>query len=132
MIQLHGAELMRRLVLIGVDDLSLATVRRYLIERAGSPHASWRFNHKIRAMPSGKTLRLEVLAPGRVHWSADDWHAIQDADTYDTGLGVHVADLPTEQLQAGARVVFTFYWPAADRWEGDDFEVTVVADSPTL
>jgi glucoamylase len=108
-----------------VFDLPPQTVRRYLAERTESSHAAWRFNHKLRSMPSGKTLRLEVLAPARVHWSADGWQTTQDADTYDTGLGVHVADLPTEQLQVGAQVIFTFYWPMADRWESVDYAVAV-------
>ena len=29
-------------------------------------------------------------------------------------------------LRAGAQVVFTFYWVDPGRWEGNDFEVTVV------
>jgi glucoamylase len=76
-------------------------------------------------MPSGKSLRLEVLAPARVHWSADGWRTPQDADTRDTCLGVHVVDLPTERLPASGQVVFTFYWVHAERWEGTDFEVNV-------
>jgi glucoamylase len=40
---------------------------------------------------------------------------------------VHVVDLPTAALAPGAIVPFTFYWPGADRWEGTDFAVAVVA-----
>jgi glucoamylase len=108
-----------------VFDLPPQTIQRYLAERAGSPYTAWRFNHKIRTMPSGKSLRLEVLAPARVHWSADGWRTPQDADTRDTCLGVHVVDLPTERLPASGQVVFTFYWVHAERWEGTDFEVNV-------
>jgi glucoamylase len=108
-----------------VFDLPPQTVRRYLTERAVSAHAAWRFNHKIRTMPSGKTLRLELLASARIHWSADGWQTAQDAGTRDTGLGVYVADLPTGGLDGGARVVFTFHWLEASRWEGVNFEVAV-------
>ena len=43
----------------------------------------------------------------------------------DTRAGMHFADLPTEGLADKTRIVFTFFWPQADRWEGGDFEVTV-------
>jgi glucoamylase len=36
-----------------------------------------------------------------------------------------VTDLPTSALPPGARVVFTFFWPEASRWEGVDFAVTL-------
>jgi glucoamylase len=50
---------------------------------------------------------------------------VRDQPTRDTGLGVHVADLPTAGLPDGALVDFTFRWPAAGRWEGRDFRVEV-------
>lgn len=41
------------------------------------------------------------------------------------GLGVHTADMPTGALAPGAIVRFSFFWHAAARWEGADFEVLV-------
>jgi glucoamylase len=106
-------------------DLPPQTVRRYLVERHEPPYASWRFNQKVGAIPPRKTLRLETLAPAVVRWSADGWHTVQDTATHHTGLGVHLADLPTAELPDGASVLFTFHWPEADRWEGADFVVSV-------
>jgi hypothetical protein len=40
---------------------------------------------------------------------------------------MHWADLPTAQLPEGAKVIFTFYWVEADRWEGQHFFVAVVS-----
>jgi glucoamylase len=74
---------------------------------------------------AGKILRIETLTPTRVHWSADGWRSVQDSDTHDSGLGVHLCDLPTEHLSSGSGVTFTFYWPQAGRWEGKDFSVKV-------
>ena len=108
-----------------VFDLPPQTVQRYLVDRARSPRSLWRFNHKIRLLPPGKLLRIEVASPAVVHWTMDDWATTQDSTTRDTGVGMHVIDLPTASLAPGARVQFTMYWSEAARWEGVNFAVMV-------
>jgi glucoamylase len=108
----------------GVFDAPRHTVQRYLVDKIGSPHSIWRFNHKCRALDAGKVLRVELLASATVHWGIGDWEPMADVETWDTGLGVHVADLPTHRLQRGTQVRFTFHWRGA-RWEGRDFSVRV-------
>ena len=98
---------------------------RYARGRQGSSLHPWRFNHRCRTIPAGRTLRLELLAPAQVRWSVDGWRTFQDSPTRDPGLGVHVVDLPTAALPAGTAVDFTFRWTEADRWEGTDFRVVV-------
>jgi glucoamylase len=100
-------------------------VQRYQVEAAGSPFGTWRFNLKSRRLAPGQVLRVELMAPATVHWSADGWQTTQDTPAEDTSLGVYVADLPTSELAAGTRVVFTFYWAEAARWEGTDYVVVV-------
>jgi glucoamylase len=106
-----------------VFDTPPQTVQRYLIEKMGSPYAVWRFNNKCSTMPAGKTLRLEVLTPALVQWSTDGWYTVHETPTWDTGLGMHVADVDTTALSPGGAVDFTFYWPEADRWEQMHFRV---------
>ncbi len=108
-----------------VFDMPPQTVERYQARKVGSRHATWRFNQKCRTIARGKTLRIEALAPARVHWSADGWRTLRDTETRDTGLGVHCADLLTAGLPPGTRIDFTFYWTGAGRWEGEDFRVSV-------
>ncbi len=88
---------------------------------------TWRFNHKLRSLPPGKILRVETLEPAVIHWIADDWKTCQDIKTLDDGLGIHLADLPTQSLPKGKQIKFTFYWPDAGRWEGKDFTVRIAA-----
>ena len=109
-----------------VFDTPPQTMQRYVVQRTTSPFAAWRYNLKRRRMPAGKVLRIELLQPALVHWSADDWRTTIDSSTRDTGLGVHVADLPTGALASGSTVTFTFYWKESERWEGVDFSVAVV------
>jgi glucoamylase len=106
-----------------IFDLPPQTVQRYLTEKTISPRMVWRFNHKIRAIPTGKILRIETLAPAVIHWSADDWKTIQDVTSHDVGLGIHIADLAIKALPDGQHIKFTFYWPDARHWEGTDFSV---------
>jgi glucoamylase len=109
----------------GVFDLPPQTVQRYLIAKTVSPPMVWRFNHKLRSMPAGKSLRVETLAPTVVHWSMDDWKTHQDTKSRDVCLGLHVTDLATQSLPVGREIKFTFYWPTAARWEGTDFAVRI-------
>ena len=46
-------------------------------------------------------------------------------ETRDTGLGVHVADLPPGGCPAGKGIDFTFRWAEEGRWENMDFCVLV-------
>jgi glucoamylase len=99
--------------------------QRYVIEKRESPNHGWRFNNKCRTMPRGKTLRISLPAPALVHWSFDGWRTTHDTETVDTGLGLYAADLPTAHLAGGTSIVFTFYWPQQQRWEGEDSTVEV-------
>ena len=110
-----------------VFDMPPQTVQRYQVEKVASAFSIWRYNHKCRHLPTGKLLRIELLAPALIHWSADDWRTTQDIRTTDSKLGIHFADLPTDGLPAGRTVTFTFLWLEASRWEGVNFEVTVLS-----
>jgi glucoamylase len=108
-----------------VFDMPRQTVQRYLVDKVVASHATWRFNQKPHVIPPGKTLRFELLEPALVHWSADDWQTLENTESRDTGLGTHVADIPTTRLAAGSTVRFTFRWSLTNQWEGQDYAVQV-------
>jgi glucoamylase len=108
-----------------VFDQPPQTVKRYLNDKHVRQIFGWRFNNKTRSVPRNKTLRIVLCTPGLVHWSVDDWKTTHDANARDTGLGIHILDVPTASLPVGAQVVFTFFWPQDNRWEGTDYTVTV-------
>jgi glucoamylase len=88
--------------------------------------ATWRFAAPRPTMPFGRILRLELLAPARARISVDGWHTWLDLESRDTTLGVWLIDVEgSERVPVGAAFDFTFWWPAADRWEGRNFRVTV-------
>jgi len=108
-----------------IFDQAPQTVQRYLKEKHTRQIFGWRFNNKTRSIPRNKTLRLVLLSPGLVHWSIDNWQTAHDTNPRDTGLGTYILDLPTASLPPGGQVVFTFFWPNENRWEGTDFHVTI-------
>jgi glucoamylase len=108
-----------------IFDQPPQTVQRYLKEKHVRQIFGWRFNNKTRSVPRNKTLRIVLLSPGRVRWTIDNWKTAHDSDARDTGLGIHVLDLPTASLPPGGEAVFTFFWPNENRWEGTDYRVVV-------
>ena len=108
-----------------IFDQPPQTVKRYLVDKHGRQHYGWRINNKARTVPQYQTLRVNLLSPALVHWSIDNWNTAHDTETWDTGLGLHVLNLPTASLPVGSQVVFTFYWLEEKRWEGADYRVTV-------
>ena len=98
---------------------------RYRTPVTSLPYRVWRFNNKCRTLPRGRRLRIETLAPAMVHWSSDGWRTLNDTLTRDTGLGVHIADIASERLAGGAVIDFTLYWSEEERWEGQDYRISV-------
>ncbi|MFC3326363.1 glucan 1,4-alpha-glucosidase [Mesorhizobium cantuariense] len=106
-----------------VFDMPPQGVKRYTEDRTVSPFRTWRFNNKIRTMPAGKTLRVELLAPAIIHWSSHNWATAHDSQTAENAFGIHLADLPVAGLPEGSTLIFTFFWSATGDWENVDFSV---------
>lgn len=119
-------KLLRSLADGAVFDMPPQTHERYVAGTAPSPIRIWRVNDAITHIPAGKTLRLELEAPARVHWGIDGWRSAADLETRESGIGTHIADLDTAALQPGSHVNFTFFWPADNRWDASRFDVQVI------
>jgi len=118
-------KLCRSLVDQRVFDMPPQTTKRYPLIDKHSEYTVWAFNHKIRKMARGHTLRLILPEAALIRWSVDEWANEKEQDTHDSTLGVHIADLPTRRLNAGVTIRFMLYWATPARWEGMDFIVEV-------
>ena len=119
-------KLVRSIALGHAIDRPESAWRRYRGKAPKPTRATWRFAAPRPSMPAGRILRLELLAPARVHYSLDGRQSWTDLDARDTGLGVWVADVPeSDRLTTGRSVDFTIWWPDAGRWEGRDMQVEV-------
>lgn len=103
--------------------------QRYAKAKTGSKIAMWTLAHQPQRIDQGKTLRIITERPATIHWSFDGWTTANDLVTRDTGFGCWFADLPSDQLRAGARIIFTFLWERG--WEQRDFQVGVVTSDQT-
>jgi glucoamylase len=71
-------------------------------------------------------LTIALKAPALVHWGINGWKNIRDSETHDSGLGLHVVDLPVAALAAGETIQFTFLWRDSSTWEGRDYQVSLI------
>ncbi|PWB69579.1 MAG: glucan 1,4-alpha-glucosidase [Anaerolineales bacterium] len=108
-----------------VFDMPPQTAKRYPLVERTSEFTLWAFNHKIRKLKQGKTLRLFLSAPARIRWSTDEWSHEKESDTHDSTLGIHIVDIPTHRLSVGTTIRFTIHWLKPEHWEGTDYIVEV-------
>lgn len=103
-----------------VFDRIDAVAERYLQSHETSRLELWKFNHQTRICPTSRMVRLLVEAPTRVRWTEDGWHSFQDTDAIEVLMGLYYLDLPTP---GDAGLEFTFFWTAANHWEGRNFRI---------
>jgi glucoamylase len=117
-------KLLRSLRDRAVFDLPPQTVQRYLVEKRQPRCRDWREAWRRTKIPTGQVLRVEIPAPGIVHWSNDGWKTFSETPVADAGLGIYAAELPAQSLPPGRTVEFT--WRLADgSWRGKNYTVVI-------
>jgi glucoamylase len=107
-------------------DRPSATWKRYQGRRPRIDYGLWGPNARPSHLKSGKMLTIALKAPALVHWGINGWKNIRDSETHDSGLGLHVVDLPVAALAAGETIQFTFLWRDSSTWEGRDYQVSLI------
>ncbi len=106
-----------------VFDLVPEVADRYLPgKRACRPLEIWKHNRQVSSVREGFTLRIQAGAPFLLHWTRDDWGAMEASRSTPTALGIEYLDIAGPPKGSGP-IRFTFFWTDAGRWEGRDFEV---------
>lgn len=112
---------------VGFDRIQ-PVYERYALAKTGSKVEMWTLAHQLERIGLGRVLRIITETAATIRWSFDEWQTWSDLDTRNAGLGCWFGDLPSDRLEAGASIRFTFLWK--ERWEGRDFQVGI--DVPTL
>ena len=98
---------------------------RYVARKTRSAIDVWTLRRPVSRIEAGKRLRLVFAGPVTVEWTSDvaTHRGVVEARTISSKLSF--ADLPTESLEAGARVRFTIRSSEGARSNGHGFEVEV-------
>jgi glucoamylase len=118
-------KLIRSLTEERVFDMPPQTVQRYQHEKVRARCAVWREDLPMAEVPAGRVLRIDLLEPACIRWTDDGWGRFTDSDTTDTGMGLHVLELPTAALSPGAHIDFTWIRLETGSWAGRDFRVVI-------
>jgi glucoamylase len=101
---------------------------RYGGIRPTASRAHWTRRMPVGWIRAGQSLRLILEAPSLIHWGLDAWQEVSDMKTTVGALGLHLADLPTERLDVGRRVVFSIQELASGCWIEQDRTIVVAPE----
>ncbi|MCO6417402.1 glycoside hydrolase family 15 protein [Siccirubricoccus sp. KC 17139] len=101
---------------------------RYGGNRPAASRAHWTRRMPVGWIRAGQGLRLALETPSLIHWGLDDWQNPRDVPTVAGALGLHLADLATEGLEVGRRIVFSIQELESGRWIEQDRAIVIASD----
>jgi glucoamylase len=109
-----------------VYDTIPQVAERYLGQRSMRKHLEvWKPSRHVRFMRAGEFLRVQCDAAFTLHYSIDNWKSVQDTRSTRNALEIDYVDLTDVAMSSGDCIRFTFLWTEDNRWERQDYEVTV-------
>jgi len=101
--------------------------QRYVVNPVQSRYEIWSLRHPLRRMPRGKILRIILAAEATIVWSTDAWARTNQSDTtHESELNLWFADFPADEWPAGSVFEFTCFWKRDQRWQGQNWHVSVL------
>jgi glucoamylase len=101
--------------------------QRYVLHPVQSNHEIWTLRYPLRRVSRGKILRIILAGQATVAWSTDGATRSNLSDTiHESRLDLWFADFPTADWPAGSTLTFTFFWKRDQRWEGRDWQVSIL------
>ena len=101
--------------------------QRYVVNPVQSRYEIWSLRYPLRRVGRGKILRIILSAEATIVWSTDDWARTHQSDTtHESGLNLWFADFATAELPVGSVISFTCFWKRDQRWEGRNWQVSVL------
>ena len=115
-----------------VFDLIPPVSDRYIRNRSRCKDIEiWKPNRQPRAVRRGFIFRIQAPSLFRLHWTSIEWKETNDSQSTQTALGIEYVDIPVSSSQE-TPIRFTFYWTDENRWEGRDYEVSVVRNMSNM
>jgi hypothetical protein len=92
-----------------------------------SNYEIWTLRYPARRVTRGKILRIILAGQATVAWSTDGTTRSNLLDTiHESQLDLWFADFSTADWPAGSVLTFTFFWKRDQRWEGRDWQVSIL------
>lgn len=106
-------------------DIIQEVYDRYVAKDVKSSLTAWKRNKPIKRMKAIEPLRIVTHEPALLHWSKDGWKTAYDNKLETSGLGLYFFNLPSGTFKSGEKLLFTFYFPLSDKWEGRDYSILI-------
>ena len=90
-----------------------------------APRAHWTRRMPVGWVREGQILRVVLESRSLIHWGVDDWQDARDVETGPGFLGLHVVDLPTDQLEVGRRIIFSILEQETGHWIEHDQAIVI-------
>src|SRR5258707_15534129 len=101
--------------------------QRYVVNPVRSSYEIWSLRHPLRHVSRGKILRIIFGAEATIVWSTDGWAHTNRSDTgLESELSLSFVDFPTAEWPAGSVFEFTCFWKRDQRWQGRNWQVSVL------
>jgi glucoamylase len=107
-------------------DRPAATWKRYGGVKPKIDYLIWGPAYRPRRLRAGHALTIAINEAATVRWTVNAWRDVQDAETHDIGIDIHVVDLPVTNCKPGDVIQFTFQWRQSQAWEGQNYQIIVV------
>ena len=118
-------KLLRSLADGAVFDMPPHAAHRYIRGKRQARCRPWREDCPAAKIPPGRALRLDLTHAAIVLYTRDDWRTQTEVETHDAGMGLFVAEISTDGMTAGQRVVFTWRDKDTGVWRGRNFDVSI-------
>lgn len=106
-------------------DRPEAVWQRYRGQRPEAKVAFWLQQAPISTITSGVRLYIGLHQPSLVRWSKDNWQTLRNLPTWDSGIGLHIAEIDSSSLQPDEGIEFTYRHAADAEWVGRNFKINI-------
>jgi len=106
-------------------DRPAAVWQRYQGQRPEAKVAFWLQQAPISTISAGMRLYIGLRQPSLVRWSRDNWLTLRNLPTWDSGIGLHIAEIDASAMRSGDDIEFTYRHAADGDWLGRNYQITL-------
>ena len=106
-------------------DRPHAVWERYQGQRPQASIAFWLQQAPVGKINAGMKLYIGLHQPSLVRWGLNNWQKIRNLPTWDSGIGLHIAEIDTSNLKPGETINFTYRRAADGVWVGQNYTIVI-------